>query len=300
MHARVRNRTRGLAAVAALVLGMGLLSAVSTGPSDAAVAKAAVAPSPCGTAVVLKSDGTPWTCTWGDDFAGSKLDTTKWFIQTSANSGYRAGGACYTDSTQNVTVSGGYLKLIARKVAKPFVCASSTGSFSTNYSAATISTYNRFSQTYGRFEIKAKFPASVLAGLQSSIWMYPVNVGSLPWPYSGEIDIAEWYSQYSGLVIPYLHYGTSYLDPNATKTTCKVALAGFISHTYTLEWSPTSMKFIYDGKLCMENTAIAGQDPFNKAYMLVLGQLIGSDSNAPTASTGLPATTQVDYVHVWS
>ena len=161
-----------------------------------------------------------------------------------------------------------------------------------------MSTFNRFSQAYGRFEIRAKFPTSKLAGLQSALWMYPA-VTDMPWPWNGEIDIAEWYSQYYDRVIPFLHYGTSYLDPNATNNNCKVANVGGAWHTYVLEWTPQAIRFIYDGKLCLQNTAVAGGYPFNKAYMVVLSQMLGTGSNAPYARTALPATTQIDYVHVW-
>ncbi len=294
MSIRLSFRARVVGALALALLGAGLIPAV---PADAAWHRATT--SPCGTAVVLKADGTPWTCTFGDDFTGSGLDTSKWFIQTTANSGYNAGNACYTDSTNNVTQAGGVLKLIARKTIRPFVCSSPSGSFTTSYTGATVSTYTKFTQTYGRFEVRAKFPTSRLPGLQSAIWMYPQDPGSQPWPYSGEIDIAEWYSQYWNRVIPYLHYGTSYLDPNATNVNCMISNVG-AWHTYTLEWSPTAMTFLYDGNVCMQNTAVAGQYPFNKAYMIVLSQLLGIGDNAPTSRTALPATTQIDYVHVWS
>jgi beta-glucanase (GH16 family) len=313
MHFRVRKQARGLSAVVVLALGMGLLvtsmapagaetawQAAQAARKAAAEAKKAEAAANalCGGKALKRADGTSWTCAWGDDFTGS-LDTSKWFVQTSANSGYNAGGACYTDSKQNVTQSMGVLKLVARKVAKPFVCASSTGSFATNYSAATVSTFNRFTQAYGRFEVRAKFPSSKQPGLQSAIWMYPENTDNQVWPYSGEIDIAESYSQYSDRVIPFLHYGNSYLDLTSTNTNCKVANVGGAWHTYALEWTPASIRFIYDGKLCLENTAIGGRYPFNKPYMLVLSQLIGVGANGPMARTQLPATTQIDYVHVW-
>jgi beta-glucanase (GH16 family) len=130
--------------------------------------------------------------------------------------------------------------------------------------------------------------------------MYPQNTDYQVWPYSGEIDIAEWYSQYPDLVIPFLHYGTSYLDATATNVNCRVANVGGAWHTYAFEWTPQAMSFIYDGKTCLTNTVVAGQYPFNKPYMLVLSQMLGVGANAPTARTTLPATTQIDYVHVWS
>ncbi|RNL65188.1 glycoside hydrolase family 16 protein [Nocardioides marmoriginsengisoli] len=297
MHARVLKRVRGLAAVVVLGLGTALLATAQLSPAEAKLPAKAVA-GPCGTAVVLKADGTPWTCTFGDDFTGSTLDTSKWFIQTTANSAYNSGGACYTDTKQNVTQSMGSLKLVARKVFKAFVCASPTGSYLTNYTAGTVSTFNRFAQAYGRFEVRAKFPSGRLPGLQSAIWMYPQE-NTQPWPYNGEIDIAEWYSQYPDRVIPFLHYGSSYMDPNATNTNCKVANVSGAWHTYLLEWTPQAIKISYDGKVCLTNTAVAGQYPFNKAYMLVLSQMLGTGSNAVTSRTQLPATTQIDYVRVW-
>ncbi|MCW2786436.1 MAG: hypothetical protein JWP74_2953 [Marmoricola sp.] len=295
MTIRVPFRARVLAVAVALLVPAGLLSAT---PADAAK-KVPVPVSPCGTTVVLKADGTPWTCTFGDDFTKGPLDSTKWLPQVTATSGYTSGGTCFLNTANNISVAGGMLKLTARRVGRPFVCKTPTSQFSTNYSSGMVSTYTKFTQTYGRFEIRAKFPASRLPGLQSSIWMYPQDPGNQPWPYGGEIDIAEWYSQYATRVIPYLHYGTSYLDPNATNTSCMVADVG-AWHTYVVEWSPKVISFIYDGNVCMQNTAVAGQYPFNKAYMLALTQLMGVGDNAPTARTVMPATTDIDYVHVWS
>ncbi len=296
MYFRVRKRAKGLVGLVVAALGTGLLTAAAVAPVEAV--GATVVPSDCGTAVITKVDGTPWTCTFGDDFSG-RLDGTKWHIQTTLGSGYNAGNACYTDSTRNVTQSFGTLKLVAREVSRPFLCQSSTGDFFTTYTAGTVNTFNRFTQAYGRFEVRARFPTSRLPGLQSAIWMYPEDPGPRPWPYSGEIDIAEWYSQYWDRVIPFLHYAGSYQDPKATNVNCLVTNVGNW-HTYVLEWTPEAIRILYDGKLCLENTAAAGQDPFNKAYMLVLSQLIGVGSNAPTAQTQLPAVTTIDYVRVWS
>ena len=46
-----------------------------------------------------------------------------------------------------------------------------------------------FSQTYGRFEVRAQVPAPAIKGLQETFWLWPDNdtrYGS--WPGSGEID----------------------------------------------------------------------------------------------------------------
>lgn len=299
MRYRVQNRVQILVAIVITTLGMCLLSAAVNSPAGAVKAAAVVAVDECGTATLVKSDGTPWTCTFGDDFSGSKLDLTKWSPQLTSTSGYGQGEACYTDSSKNVAVSSGVLKLTSKRAFWPTTCKSPRGNFVTKYTSGMISTYSKFTQAYGRFEFRAKFSTSKQPGIQSSIWLYPEVPGNV-WPFSGEIDVAEWYSRYSDRVIPFLHYGGSYFDPKATNNNCKVAGVGTAWHTYTLEWTPESISFIYDDEVCLTNTTAAGKDPFDKAYMLALTQLIGTGVNSPNWFTPSTNTMQVDYVRVWA
>lgn len=267
-------------------------------------ARAEVAPtaSGCGT-TVMKSNGTAWQCTFAENFDGTTLDTSKWYVQLTSNSGYHSGNECFVDNPNNIRVAGGTLSLTVRKEAKAFTCTAPRGkSYKSQYTSGMVSTYGKFTQAYGRFEIRAKFPGTRTRGLQSSLWMYPENP-TKSWPYSGEIDIAEWYSRYPDLAIPYIHYGTSYLDKNATSTTCTVANAGDW-HLYQLEWTPTYMTISYDGKQCIKTSAWVpkgtGWTPFSGKFMIALTQMLGVGSNAPTTGTVLPATMQVDHVRVWS
>src|SRR5690606_29563291 len=127
---------------------------------------------------------TPWTCTFGDDFLGRSLDLAKWTPQLTATSGYTSGGECFTGAAANITQSGGTLKLVARKLWRPVVCASPRGAYATKYTSGMVSTYTKFAQAYGRFEIRAKFPGSRQPGLQSALWMYPEAPATVPWPYN--------------------------------------------------------------------------------------------------------------------
>lgn len=303
MHVRVRNKVRVLGSGVVLSLGAGLLAATLTAPAEAVKSPSAavvVAPGDCGTATITKADGTPWVCTFGDEFLGTKLDSTKWMPQTTAATGFTNGNtACYTDSTNNIAVGSGSLKLTQKRAAWASTCKAPRGSFSTRYTSGSVMTYSKFTQTYGRFEMKAKFSTTKQPGLQSAFWMYP-EVTDAVWPINGEIDIAEWYSKYYDRVIPFLHYQFSYLDPNATNNNCKVANVGSAWHTYAVEWTPTYISFIYDGKPCMTNTAAAGKYPFDKAYMLALTQLVGTGTNAPNWLTPSSGTMTVDYVRGWA
>ena len=145
---------------------------------------------------------------------------SNWVPQLTSNSGYVNGEtACYVDNPDTISVSGGSLNLSVRQVA-PFTCSYPGGSFTTSYEAGMVSTYGLFDQTYGAFEVSAKLPAATISGLQETMWLYPQNLTYGAWPDSGEIDFAEFYSQYPGLDVPYVHYAGSASDPDVTAYDC--------------------------------------------------------------------------------
>jgi beta-glucanase (GH16 family) len=259
---------------------------------------------PCG-AQVKKADGTLWQCTWVDDFNGTALDPTKWIAQQTANSSFTSGVECNMDSPNNVSVADGVLSLTARKEAEPFTCTDPNGDFTTQYTAGSVSTYQRFSQAYGRFEVRAKFPAATVKGLQSAIWLWPDNATKYgAWPTSGEIDIAEAYSLHADRVIPYIHYTPWGGDAKATNNYCMISdISQF--HTYVAEWTTKTISIIYDGTVCTIDNwnpalPLFKPQPFDQPFMVALTQALGLAPNGfDPAVTPLPATTQVDYVRVW-
>ncbi|MCW3041307.1 MAG: hypothetical protein JWM31_3212, partial [Solirubrobacterales bacterium] len=121
---------------------------------------------------------------------------------------------------------------------------------------------------------------------------------------SGEIDIAEVYSQYPDRAIPYIHYNAAALDPNVTNTACLIANPATF-HTYAVEWTPSTMKVIYDGRTCLIDTwnpatPLLRTQPFDQPFIIALTQALGIGTNAfDPATTPLPATTSIDYVRVW-
>jgi beta-glucanase (GH16 family) len=288
-------RRIGGAAFAALAI-----AALLTTPAEAARPR----PAPSCGSTVLKAGGSPWICTFVDNFDGYKLDTSKWAVQETYTSGYQNGGECFVNSPNNVSVADGVLSLTARREASGFLCQYPGGSYSTQYTSGMVSTYGRFSQAYGRFEIRAKFPAAQVAGLQSALWLWPNDPYKYgAWPGSGEIDIAEAYSQYPDRVIPYIHYNTSLTDSSVTNNYCMISdVSAF--HSYVAEWTPTQITIMYDGQTCLAHelnpsAPLTGSQPFDQPFIVALTQALGQGSNAVTASTPLPATTQVDYVRVW-
>lgn len=276
-------------------------SAVTSATPTSATSTTAPLGDACGPRV-LKADGTPWACTFVDNFDGTSLDRTKWVAQTNFVSGTAAAHACYRDDPRNVSVGGGTLNLTVRRESTPIACENKSLGATSDYSAGSVMTYRLFSQKYGRFEARMKAPATSVPGLQEDFWLWPDDrdATSLIWPAAGEIDVAELYSQYPKLNIPYLHY-TAWdnwgpVPGLNTSWTCSAPRG--VYNTYTLDWTATEVRIGVNGKTCLVNKR--GDIAFQRRYILAFSQMLGTAANALTANTPLPSTMNVDYVRVWS
>ena len=243
-------------------------------------------------------NGRLYRCTFDDEFSGTRLDTSKWVVNTGFVSGDASAYACTVNDPRYISESGGSLHLTAAQVSTPVPC---NGNPATNYEAPTVSTWHLFSQQYGHYEIKMRTTATTAPGLQESVWMWPDDrYGAVNWPTSGEIDVAELYSSYPNLAIPYLHYtandNAGAVPGTNTAWTCSAQRG--VWNTYTVDWTATSITVGINGATCLVNTSA---DPaFQKRYILAISQALGMGSNALTSATTLPATTDVDYVRVWA
>ncbi|MFL6061144.1 MAG: family 16 glycosylhydrolase [Marmoricola sp.] len=253
---------------------------------------------PCG-ATVTKADGSPWTCTFADNFDGTSLDRTKWVPQTQFASGVQSAHACYLDDPSVVNVAGGSLNLTLRKVTRPVTCSFGNLSGSTSYVAGSVMSYRLFSQQYGRFEARIKNTATTFPGLQESFWLWPDDRYSTGvWPYAGEMDVSETYSSYPNLSIPFLHYSAdAYGTVDGLNTSHSCAASRGVWNTYDLEWTASRIEIFVNGRSCLVNTS--GDPAFQKPYILAFSQMMGGSGNVFNGRAPLPATMNVDYVKVW-
>lgn len=290
------------ATVFTLALLAGLVAPVLPGAPGQSTSEAIESLPNCGYTLPKRFEGGNWKCTFADYFSGTQLDRTIWSPMTSADSP-SIKHECRVDDPANVKVRNGTLRLTVRKLNEPMVCPSPWGTpFQTRFTAGGVTSRHGFSQTRGRFEVRARFPGVKVQGLHSAIWMWPKELSY--GRYSGEIDIAEFRTARPSLVVPTLHY---YDDGNAGRKSawdCKVSKPE-AWHTYTLEWSQKVMIFFYDGKPCLyhEWQPAAPQvkpQPFDHPFVLILNQSLGLNNNAYDGRATLPATMQVDHVRVWS
>jgi beta-glucanase (GH16 family) len=272
----------------------------------------------------ISTDEAYWRCALVEDFDGTALDRSRWVVQTTTGGNFGVGGECFVDSPNNIAVSDGSLKLTVRKEAASVPCprANNPG-FTTPFTAGSIISRPALDQAYGRYEIRARMPLSLVPGLQFAFWLWPRDLTNYPITFgngdsdkwtNGELDALEWYSRYPFHQVPFIHYAHTYVqtpagqwvpnDPNITKA-CLVGLMADW-HTYALEWTSTSIRMLYDGKVCLEdthwtprNTTMPG--PFDKPFMVSLTQALGAlgTDNQLTVLTPLPATAEVDYLKIW-
>ena len=217
---------------------------------------------------------------------------------------------CYVDSPDTISESGGYLNLsVVRGPSTYCHRLDGVGSF-TQYEGGMVSSYQLFSQKYGYFETRAEMPPASVPGLQESLWLYPENEKLYgPWPDSGEIDYAEFYSDLPDADVPVTHYPGSSNDPNANIGACTIpgdATAGQFN-TYGVSWTPTTITTYFNGVACMTDTygpyvtsPDVAPEPFDQPFFLAFTSALGIGSNQfQPGTTPLPATMHIDWVRVW-
>jgi beta-glucanase (GH16 family) len=257
---------------------------------------------PCGGERPAKPGGGRYTCTFYDNFDGTALDPAKWTVVASSKTGLttRANG-CYRDDPENVSVSGGTLKLTSTVEPRLFFCSKGLLGIFTRHTSASVVSMDRFSQTYGRFEFRAKFPRTSTPAINSAMWMSPQDPAYGRWPASGEIDIAERFgSAHGDHVYPSLHYAGPNGRVTNTGKNCVVAKADSGYHRYAVQWTKTSIKFYYDGRWCFSGSWSPGSpltwpQPFDRPFYLVMTQPDG----APSTPVGTHDTLTIDWVRAW-
>lgn len=285
MSSLITRKVAALGVVALLALGIAV-TAVPAGTASTAPY--------CGP-TIHKPNGTAWRCAFADNFNGTALSRSRWTVLTSKNVNFGSRPDCFVDSPRNIAVSDGVLRLTTRRTA-PFRCTSGSSSYQASGTSATVSTIGHFSQTYGRFQMRAKWSYTPRPGLQASFWMWPRGSNGMLWPISGELDVAEWFSKYPDRAIPYVHSGTSWLNSSTATNNYCILKNPADWHTYTLDWTASSIVIRYDGKTCL---TASGGAPFNQPYIVSLTQAFGMTSNSPSGDTPFPATLKVDYLRIW-
>jgi len=212
-------------------------------------------------------------------------DPSKWTYDL-GNGGWGNNEAqFYTNSSDNVTVSGGNLKITAK--------VQSLGG--SNYTSARLKSENKFEFTYGKIEFRAKMPTG--GGTWPALWALGQNYATNTWPACGEIDVMEHRGNTPNVIHGTCHYpGVSPGAGNTNTTTISNASTEF--HIYKAIWTPTSIKFFVDDVL-YHSVANSNSLPFNSDFFLIMNVAMGGTFGGTIDPAFTQSTLEVDYVRVY-
>ncbi len=240
-----------------------------------------------------------WVLTWSDEFAGSKLDQSKWVYEIGGGKWGNNELEYYTDRPLNVKVQKGNLVITARK-------EKITGPDQQvwNYTSARLKTLGKFTQTYGRFEARIKMPYG--QGIWPAFWMLGADIEKADWPGCGEIDIMENIGKEPATVHGTIH-GPGYSGAEGIGAAYSLPTGqnfrdGY--HVFAVEWEPKEIRFYVDKNLYTTRTTAelpqGRKWVFDHPFFLLLNLAVGGDwPGNPDGSTIFPQIMLVDYVRVY-
>ena len=268
-----------------------------------------------GTSDSSKLDG--WNMVWNDEFAGDKLNTSKW----NYNTGYYIDGdpdkwgwgnnelEYYTDSEKNTFVKDGSLNLATYY--EPTTFPEIDPNRVAPYSSGKITTKDKFTFKYGRIDFRAKLPAG--NGLWPALWLLPNEDKYGTWASSGEIDVMEARGRIPNASSGAIHYGgtwptNTYLGSDYVFPEGESINSDY--HVYSLVWEEDNIKWYVDGKCFFKATNdqwySAGNPnnpnaPFDQEFYIIMNLAVGGwfDGGVTPGEGDIPASMQVDYVRVY-
>ena len=274
-------------------------------------------------------DQQSWTLIWSDEFDGTMLDRRKWAPETSCWGGGNNELQCYTDRPENIKISDGVLKLIAkaeqfRGLNYPQDWADRGEQITQSYTSGKVRTKGLANWTYGRFEARIKLPQG--QSTWPAFWMLPEDNHYGKWPLSGEIDIMEAVnlgaicqdcdgSNTENRSSAALHFGQ--LWPNQKNQFKDNILPKKTDdyHVFSVEWSEDQFDWFVDGKKFFTveyddwyTDSVAKDDnhlaPFDQPFYLMFNLAVGG--NLPDSRNeksfnpnSFPNEMWVDWVRVY-
>lgn len=269
--------------------------AVTSAWSGLSVVKAAV---PVG---YLEGWGEP---VFRDEFTSDTLGT-RWAVRDKLNLSYDWAQV----RKENAAVGGGVATLETRKLAQPV----EAGGRTREYSSAYIDSIKTQSQSYGRWEIRAKLPpaADGNKGIWPAFWLRPDDAGH------GEIDIFEYYGTPVDRSFSPGHRTEGTVHFDSINKVGKYKVSGFTPldlplddgkfHVWAVEWTPQAITFFVDGRkyysvAASSDTRYKAVYASGRKYNMRLNVQVGSEywGGPDDALTAANTTFAVDYVRVWT
>ena len=215
-------------------------------------------------------------------------DPAKWGYDIGTGSGGWGNNELqyYTNRTDNVVVSGGTLKITAKK-------ENFSGSA---YTSTRMLSKDKFSFKYGKVEFSAKLPAG--GGTWPALWMLGNNFTTAGWPACGEIDIMEHKGNDLNKIHGTMHH-PGHSGGNGDGGTIVIANASTQFHKYAVEWTAAFIKISVDD-VVFYTFANNSSLPFNQNFFLIMNFAMGGTFGGAVDPAFTSGVLEVDYVRVYS
>ena len=216
-----------------------------------------------------------WYLIWHDEFNGDAVDESKWDVEDAA---LVKNKELQYYTPEDVYVHDGLLTLRSQK----------RDMGGRHYTSGLVETKGKFAQKYGRFEIRAKLPAT--RGMWPAHWLMPTTGG---WP--PEIDIMEMVGHKPHTIFGTIHWG----QWPANRYYCQTYKGPDFSedcHIFSIEWAPNSIKWFVDGNQFSE---VKLHVPDTTFYIILNTAVGGMMPGNPDETTIFPQYHDIDYVRVY-
>ncbi|MGI4944110.1 MAG: glycoside hydrolase family 16 protein [Janthinobacterium lividum] len=160
------------------------------------------------------------------------------------------------------------------------------------YVSGAITTFPRFAQRYGYFEMRAQLPAG--RGLWPAFWLLPADRS---WP--PEIDVFEVLGQAPGTLYVSTHSKVGGPNVGVTQSIVVADVSkGF--HRYGVDWRADRITWCIDGRQVGDEPTPADLNVpmFLLANLAVGGP--GSWPGPPDSTTRFPAEMRIDYIRAYA
>lgn len=275
---QVETSGKALFAAAGVVVGavgFSLYQRLSNAAPPAVVASPVVEATP-----VPLPQVAPGQLAFSDEFSGTSLDASKWLDS------YPDGARTHSNNEQQYYAPEG----VTFRDGKMIFTAKREQRGGMPYTSGMVSSYGKFSQKYGRFELRARFPKG--KGLWPAFWLLPVTKN---WTY--EIDILE----ILGHDLKTVYFTNHWRNESGKVVNAQGVLRGIdLSadfHTYTLDWTEKALIWSVDGVERHRTTEHVPQEPMYVLANLAVG---GNWPGFPDGSTPFPSSMELDYIRVYA
>lgn len=283
MHKRMLRASGVLFVISALPLSPLARAAPTKGapkakPSSKARAKPSKKTDTAARKGIREMEKKGWTLTFHDEFDGTKLDTAKWTDQ------YWHGRTHSNNEQQyyapdGYEVKNGVLRFKAEK--------RTMGGMP--YTSGMIASHDKFTQRYGWFEIRAKFPKG--KGMWPAFWLLPAT---REWP--PEIDVLEILGHETDKVYFSTHWRNA--EKKHAYKTQHFSGPDFSKefHTFAVEWTPKECIWYVDG---IERARSDAGIPHEPMYLIANLAVGGDWPGNPDATTTFPGIMEIDHIRVY-